>query len=210
MYILIEGMPCTGKTTVSKRLAQMTGSMYLKSVLSNTKLGEMLKSLRNQDDKTLEYLYATDSILQELKTINLLKKGHGIIRDKSFLSSLAHISTHGYENYQQPYKNIVEELYVELCEESVMPDFVVLIEPDFARIDEYKKKKPDLSPIDLRLIDDPDMYRIQHGNLKNLLSHLYKDRLYLIKSFSMSVEESCRDILLKYKERRGKNEGRIN
>ena len=197
-------MPCTGKTTISKRLAHITGSIYLKSVPSDTKLGEMLKSLRNQDDKTLEFLYATDSILQELKILNLIKYGNNVIRDKNFVSSLAHISTYGFENTQQQYMGIVKELYNMLLVETATPDLVVLIEPDFTKIKENMKMKTDLSIIDLQLIKDPNAYMLQHENLKRLLSQLYKGRLCIIKSFSKSVEESCNDIWNEYEERRKK------
>ena len=72
MYLLFEGMPCTGKTTISKRIGQMIGAQYMKSVVSDSIIGEYLKLLRQQDQKTLEYFHIVDSLIDELKVRTIL------------------------------------------------------------------------------------------------------------------------------------------
>ena len=47
MYILVEGMPGTGKTTIAKRLAEMLNAEYVKSIFSNTTYGDSLRVILN-------------------------------------------------------------------------------------------------------------------------------------------------------------------
>ena len=45
MYIIVEGMPGSGKTTLSKRLAEKLNAIYIKSIFSNTAYGDALRGV---------------------------------------------------------------------------------------------------------------------------------------------------------------------
>ena len=52
MYILLEGMPGTGKTTIAKGLAEITGAEYVKSVISDSRFGNSIKKVRSKNINT--------------------------------------------------------------------------------------------------------------------------------------------------------------
>ena len=67
MYILVEGMPGTGKTTIAKRLADMLNAKYVKSIFSNTTYGDSLRVILNTGKtKEIEYLYLVDLLLDPI------------------------------------------------------------------------------------------------------------------------------------------------
>lgn len=198
MYILLEGMPCTGKTTISKMLSQITKSIYLKSVVSSTKVGECLKELRKSNEKTLEFFYIIDGMLDELRVKDFLNQGRGIIRDKCFISSIAHILTHGIVNEDQLCKKSIWTAYQYLMLYSSMPDLVVLFEPDIEKIICNLPSKNDLSEIDKLLLSNGQLYMQQHDILHELLNKHFGGKLITIKSFNLSIEETCEYILNEY------------
>ena len=101
MYILVEGMPGTGKTTIAKRLAEMLNAEYVKSIFSNTTYGDSLRVILNTGKtKEVEYLYLVDLLLDELR-INKVLKETSVVRDKTYTSSIAHLRAHGYVNEQE-------------------------------------------------------------------------------------------------------------
>ena len=97
MYILIEGMPVTGKSALAHYLANVTNSQYLKSVISDTEYGKLLKNYTTIASKQIEVFFQVDLLLDELR-IQKLYDNNNIIRDKSWLSTIAHLKTHGFEN----------------------------------------------------------------------------------------------------------------
>lgn len=201
MYILFEGMPCTGKTTVARALTESTGGRYLKSVISQTEFGEIMKNLRRKDDKTLEYFYLIDGLLDELRVRDILSAGEDLIRDKCFVSSMAHIYTHGVLNNTELYRSLITKGYADLSHHVVQPDLVVLMMSDYDKIKEKCVSKDDLSHIDEMLISDEKKYFRQNDNLKYLLEKIYKDKLIVLYPFDHTIEESCEIILNEYKKR---------
>ena len=66
MYIIVEGMPGTGKTTITTRLAEKLNAVYVKSIFSNTTYGDSLRCILNLGNtKEVEYLYLVDLLLDE-------------------------------------------------------------------------------------------------------------------------------------------------
>ncbi|MCC8174637.1 MAG: AAA family ATPase, partial [Odoribacter sp.] len=87
MYIIIEGMPGTGKTTIARGLSNRLNANYMKSVLSDTKFGNALKIVRNKDKSTdLELMILSDLALDELRVTNYLKYGD-LVRDKAITAT---------------------------------------------------------------------------------------------------------------------------
>lgn len=191
MYMLIEGMPCTGKTTISKMIGQMIGAQYMKSVVSDSKIGEYLKCLRLRDSKTLEFFYIVDGLIDELKVRAILDNGEYLVRDKCFVSSMAHLLTYGVLNSDEPYRSLVWEAYEELAKYCVIPDWVLLMEPNLNVARKFMNKKVDLSEIDRVLLSDENLYLAQHVNLKKLLHRIYGDRVVCLRAFDMSSEDTC-------------------
>ena len=98
MYIIVEGMPGTGKTTITKRLAEKLDAVYVKSIFSNTIYGDSLRCILNSGKtKEVEYLYLVDLLLDELR-INKILSSNSVVRDKTYTSSIAHLRAHGYVN----------------------------------------------------------------------------------------------------------------
>ena len=201
MYLLIEGMPCTGKTTISKRIAQQIGAQYMKSVVSDTTIGNYLKLLRQQDQKTLEYFHIVDSLIDELKVRKILDTGYDLVRDKCFVSSMAHLLTHGVINDTEPYKCLVWEAYDQLVKYSVTPDLVILMEPDIDAIKQHISEKKDLSDVDKMLLSNQDLYKSQHETLKTKLDEMYKDNVLSILSFNKTLDHTCQNIIYILKKR---------
>ena len=74
MYILLEGMPGTGKTTIAKGLAEITGAEYVKSVISDSRFGNSIKKVRSKNINTsLELFFLSDLLFDELRVRDLLK-----------------------------------------------------------------------------------------------------------------------------------------
>lgn len=201
MYLLFEGMPCTGKTTISKRIGQMIGAQYMKSVVSDSIIGEYLKLLRQQDQKTLEYFHIVDSLIDELKVRTILDKGNDLVRDKCFVSSVAHLLTHGVVNETEPYHGLVLEAYAQLEKYAVSPDLVILMEPDIVSIKKYISAKKDLSDVDRMLLSNQSLYMFQHETLKGKLSEMHKDKVLCMLSFSMSLDDTCNYVINELKNR---------
>lgn len=202
MYILLEGMPGTGKTTIAKRLAQLTGSNYIKSVISESDFGNEIKKVRSQKlEKELELFFMADLFFAELMINKLLLKG-SIIRDKSFNASLGHLQTHGFVNKDQNVINVLKSGYDQLKCYSVIPDLAVHLKYNEKKIRQNLDGKNDLSEIDLELLNNFDLYAKQDEEiLKSLYSVYGREKVLVIECFSGSADEMCKKILTEYKKR---------
>ena len=167
MYIIIDGMPGTGKTALSKRLASMTGAAYMKSVLSNTNFGVKLRDLRVSNFKEkYELLIMSDLLLDELRVGKLLQS-RSIIRDKAFTASLGHLAAHGFENRETEITDIIQLGYKQLQEFSVLPDIAVHLKMNEERIKLHYAQKDDASDIDNYLISNMELYKKQDDAMKD-------------------------------------------
>ena len=147
MYILVEGMPGTGKTTIAKRLAEMLNAEYVKSIFSNTTYGDSLRVILNTGKtKEVEYLYLVDLLLDELR-INKVLKETSVVRDKTYTSSIAHLRAHGYVNEQEDIAEAIAAGYERLSEDSLEPDYVIYIRSNREVIKQHLLDKSDFLSI---------------------------------------------------------------
>ena len=200
MYIIIEGMPGTGKTTFSKRLAEKVNAVYVKSIFSNTAYGDHLRTILNSGkEKEVEYLYLVDLLLDELR-INKLLKNNSIVRDKTYTSSIAHIRAHGYVNEQEDIAQAIGNGYAKLSEDSLEPDYVVYIRSDRNKIKQHLHDKSDLSAWDDELTEDLKKHDAQRTELEKEIRRRYEGKLLEIDCFSGTVDEMCDRIISMIKE----------
>ena len=189
MYILVEGMPGTGKTTIAKRLADMLNAEYVKSIFSNTTYGDSLRSILNTG-KTKE---------DELR-INKKLKETSVVRDKTYTSSIAHLRAHGYVNEQEDIAEAIDAGYERLAEDSLEPDYVIYIRSNREVIKQHLLDKPDLSAWDNELTNDLAKHDAQRLELEKEIKRKYAEKLIEIDCFSGTVEEMCNCIISKIKE----------
>lgn len=202
MYIIVEGMPGSGKTTLSKRLAEKLNAIYIKSIFSNTAYGDALRGvLKSGRLKEAEYLYLVDLLLDELR-INRLLQSRDVVRDKTYTSSIAHLRAHGFINEEKDIAEVINRGYEKLAEDSLKPDVVVYIRSNQKRIKQHLMKKIDLSSWDNELINDLEKFSAQRKELEKEIYSRYKKQLIEIECFSGTVDEMCDNIILQIEERR--------
>ena len=200
MYILVEGMPGTGKTTIAKRLAEMLNAEYVKSIFSNTTYGDSLRVILNTGKtKEVEYLYLVDLLLDELR-INKVLKETSVVRDKTYTSSIAHLRAHGYVNEQEDIAEAIAAGYERLAEDSLEPDYVIYIRSNREVIKQHLLDKSDLSAWDNELTNDLAKHDAQRLELEKEINRKYAEKLIEIDCFSGTVEEMCNCIISKIKE----------
>lgn len=201
MYIIVEGMPGTGKTTIAKRLADKMNAEYVKSIFSNTTYGDSLRAILNSGkSKEVEYLYLVDLLLDELR-VNKLLRDKNVIRDKTYTSSIAHLRAHGYVNEQEDVARAIDTGYAKLAEDSLEPDFVVYIRANREIIKQHLLDKSDLSAWDNELTNDLKKHDAQRFELEDEIQRRYEGKLIEIDCFSGSVDEMCDEIISMIKER---------
>lgn len=200
MYIVIEGMPGTGKTTIAKELALKLNADYMKSVISDTMFGDTVKLIRKENKKSqLEFLFLSDLALDELRAIKMASSGN-VVRDKSLAATLGHIEAHGYENSDEIIQKCLEEGYKLIMKYSQVPDIAVLISADKKRVLSHFKDKEDVSDIDCFLLENYDLYLKQEESIRKQMLKIYNEKFYEIVSFSGSVDEMVEDIIKKVKK----------
>lgn len=201
MYIIVEGMPGTGKTTITKRLAEKLNAVYVKSIFSNTAYGDNLRAVLNSGKtKEIEYLYLVDLLLDELRIRKILS-ANSIVRDKAYTSSIAHLRAHGYANEQWDVAEAIADGYLKLSEDSIEPDYVVYIRTDREIIKQHLLEKSDLSAWDSELTNDLIKHDAQRTELEKEIRARYGNRLIEIDCFSGTADEMCDNIISNIRER---------
>ncbi len=195
MYIVIEGMPGTGKTTLAKALAKKTNAMYMKSIFSNTDTGSRIRAILNSGlSKEVEPFYIIDLLLDELRLKRNLEYGN-VVRDKVYASSLAHLRAHGFINTEECVSSALYNSYLELKALSVEPDRIIYLRPVMEKVREHFYQKGDLSAIDLELIEAQSKYQRQQFELEKELSERFGNKMLNIDSFSGTVDEMVDSII---------------
>lgn len=202
MYIIVEGMPGTGKTTITKALAERLNAIYVKSIFSNTEYGNELRCVLNSGKtKEVEYMYLIDLLLDELRISKELKTNN-VVRDKTYTSSIAHLRAHGYVNTEKDIVDAINDGYLKLAQDSIEPDAVVYIRADREKIKYHLFDKLDLSKWDYELTNNLEKYDAQKRELEKELTSRYGNKLITIDCFSGKVEEMCDKIIKIIKEKK--------
>lgn len=194
MYIILEGMPGTGKTTLAKVLQKKLNAQYIKSVISDTILGDSLKKIRSLEKDKFELLLLADLTLDELRVKRKLELGN-VVRDKTLAATLGHLKVHGYENQN---KEIVESLingYQQLKELIIQPDIAIYLEIDKEKIFKYIKNKSDITDADKYLLNNFELYQKQGNAVKEYMNEIYKENFITLNCFSGTVNEMVDSIL---------------
>lgn len=83
MFISLEGLPGSGKTTLANNLCN-----------KNTFIEMVKEIIDNRNDPNEQSYYIESDLLKYKKAKKILKKKHSVIMDRSFLSTLAFNSAH--------------------------------------------------------------------------------------------------------------------
>ena len=186
-------MPVTGKSALAHYLANLTNSKYLKSVISDTSYGKLMKTHSTIAPKQIEMFFQVDLLLDELR-IQKLYNNNNIIRDKSWLSTIAHLKTHGFENNNPLIQNIIKCGYELLAEYAILPDLFVYMKPDFEKVKQMMSHKDDLSTIDKYLIENFDLYKKQNDELWSEINKL-PCKILVMESFTDTIENMSKIIM---------------
>jgi thymidylate kinase len=163
----------------------------MKSVVSDTDYGMQLRKLiRAGDPRSLELLYLSDLALDEVRVRDFTASG-GVVRDKTYASSLAHIRAHGMVNGDDLVKTAVTTFFETVARLARKPDVVVFLKASAEVVRGRMKSKTDVSAWDCRLAGDPDAYARQGCELEGELRRAYGDRMTVVDTDDKSVEDVC-------------------
>lgn len=199
MYIIIEGMPSSGKTTLAKKAAEKYGSVYFKSVLSGDSFGQQLRKVRDTctDGVAVDLLHIVDLFRNEIQISKLISEGRSVVRDKCFLSSLAHILSID-EDINGELKNLLRDSFDEIAKNMVVPDAVFLINSDYYDSSLRINGKTDTSQIDNVILGDKIRFETQYNYLKSLAEQYFPNRIFYIDgNISISEEIEILENVLK-------------
>ena len=189
MYLIIEGMPSSGKTTLAKALAKEMHGAYYKSLLPNDDFGNRIRTLRDsgENEAEVDLLHIVDLYRNELTIGKLLKMGQPVIRDKCFLSSVAHFMS-VQSKIEQEMKETIRMAYEQLASLMIIPDAVVLLDRSLDDSLRLSGNKVDKTAIDEMILRNEDRFRTQAAHLRNSARKYFTGRL-LEMNWSMTLEE---------------------
>ena len=177
MYIIVEGMPSSGKTTISHILAKKYNAEYFKCLLPDDDFGNELRLLRDSGKYETEVLllHAVDLLRNELQVSKILSGGKNIIRDKCFISSLAHILA-VKPLMPQEVKHLLIRSYEEIYKHMIVPDAFVFINRTLSSSKEIIQNKDDRSVIDEIILNDESRFEAQKSQLEINAKKYFGDR----------------------------------
>lgn len=190
MYLIIEGMPSSGKTTLAKFLAERYNAEYYKSLLPNDVFGNQIMKIREarKNNVEIDLLHIIDLFRNELHIMKMLSMGRTVVRDKCFLSSYAHCLSE-YEDLDCETQKSIRMAYDEIYSAMARPDAIVLLDRSL----EYSKKmciaKGDLSLLDEHILGTPERFFLQKSYLANLAKKYFGNCLILLSNNETLEEE---------------------
>ena len=182
MYIIVEGMPSSGKSTLARKLSNYYGMHYFKSLLSTDSYGDLLRSFRDSsnDEELVDLVHLIDLMRNELQITDLLKNGK-VVRDKCFISSLAHFEC-VKDKMSLEIQEIILATYEEIFDKMVKPDLVIFINRSLDDCRNLSGSKNDKSAIDSIILDDDSRFNKQRTALFENVSKYFSDRLLVINN----------------------------
>ena len=195
MYFIIEGMPSSGKTTLAKRLAEIEKAEYIKSLLPNDAFGNVVRRLRDNkyNDTNVCLLHIIDLFRNELQISYLLDAGKSVVRDKCFLSSLAHYLSTTLDADQEM-QDAVMMGYEEIARNMVQPDALILLDRPINITRYLSINKVDITAIDREIMGSEARFLRQQEYLRTKAKQYFGSRL-LIFSGNETVDEEVQMIL---------------
>lgn len=185
-YIILEGMPSSGKTTLAKEIARQSGWQYIKSLPSNrtiVSIEDEFEGISEKDRRQLRnLLFAGDLISDEYRIEKLINEGISIVRDKSLVSSLAHLYSQvdDSENLSIEIRKFIEQLSYKF----ILPEKVIFLDTTFEEAVFYKNTKEDISIQDNTLLSD----KVNFDSFKNQL-HLFLNKFFNSNSIIFEKEK---------------------
>jgi thymidylate kinase len=199
MYIVVEGIISSGKTSLAKALSNRLECRYIKSLTSDTKFGSLVRGYC-QDTESWEtyFLYISDLLLDELRVRRLLNEG-SLVRDKTYISSFAHFLVRN-EGKSGCWIDILREAYTCIANDALIPDSVVLLNYHYDVIFRRYMGKTDKSFWDDELLSNRDLFEAQRSQIVTLLQENFAGRLLEFTDASLSTDSICDAIVQSLKE----------
>lgn len=182
MYLIIEGMPSSGKTTLARYLSDRYQAEYFKSLLPNDSFGSLVRKIRDEgkNETEITLMHIIDLYRNELQIRKLLNEGKSVIRDKCFLSSLAHflsVSSDLSPDIQQAAEMAYEELYKNM----VPPDALVLLNRSLSKSRQMGDCKSDKTAIDRLILEDERRFLTQKSHLVTNSRKYFGNRIIIFE-----------------------------
>jgi dTMP kinase len=153
LYIVLEGIDGSGKTTQAQRIAAYFKAKGDKVILTREPrkkgiVGDLIQQVLHGDipfpPKALQYLFSTDRVLHhELVIYPALKKGKAVISDRSFWSAVVYGILDKKENYDMRSVDqlLVSQSILSMYHQFIVPDITFYLKIPFEESLKRVKKK---------------------------------------------------------------------